>query len=448
MSYTKKRYLTYLFITAFTLVLPFITIDGNHMLLLSFDKLQFHILGFVYNVNELYVMPFLLMFLFIGIFAMTAIFGRVWCGWSCPQTIFRTIYRDLIESTILDIRRIKNKQKDIDYSKKSNQLKKYISIFLWIIISTIIATNFMWYFVPPEDFFVYIQNPANHSFMIIFIISIAMFLVFDIVFMKENFCVYVCPYSRIQSVLYDDNTKQVVYDTSRGGNVFVNNEKSIFKMKEWKANEECTTCEACVKICPTNIDIRKGLQVECINCLECSDACTTVMGKLGKKSLINWGSTNSVINKRISTLLTKRNITYFISLLLCLVLAGLFASKKEYFLLNINKTTKLYNIKENAKVSNNYILTFQNTQDKTYTYNLSLEDNERFRIKRFKAFKLGPNKRVKKILIIETKKRLYLSDNKDTPLKIKLIARAIEDEKITLQKELAFIYPRNDLIKD
>ena len=448
MSYTKKRYLTYLFITAFTLVLPFITIDGNHMLLLSFDKLQFHILGFVYNVNELYVMPFLLMFLFIGIFAMTAIFGRVWCGWSCPQTIFRTIYRDLIESTILDIRRIKNKQKDIDYSKKSNQLKKYISIFLWIIISTIIATNFMWYFVPPEDFFVYIQDPANHSFMIIFIISIAMFLVFDIVFMKENFCVYICPYSRIQSVLYDDDTKQVVYDTSRGGNVFVNNEKSIFKMKEWKANEECTTCEACVKICPTNIDIRKGLQVECINCLECSDACTTVMGKLGKKSLINWGSTNSVINKKISRLLTKRNVTYFVSLLLCVILAGVFASKKEYFLLNINKTTKLYNIKENAKVSNNYILTFQNTQDKTYTFDLSLEDKENFRIKRFKPFSLAANKRIKKILIIETKKRLYLSDKKDTPLKIKLIARAIEDKKITLQRELAFIYPRNDLIKD
>jgi polyferredoxin len=74
-------------------------------------------------------MPFLLMFLFIGIFAITSIFGRVWCGWGCPQTIFRVIYRDLIESTILDLRRIKNKQKDIDYNKKANQIKKYIAIF-------------------------------------------------------------------------------------------------------------------------------------------------------------------------------------------------------------------------------------------------------------------------------------------------------------------------------
>ena len=447
MSYSKKRYFVYAFISAFTFILPFITIDGNHILLLSFDKLQFHFFGFVYNVNELYIMPFLLMFLFIGIFAMTTLFGRVWCGWSCPQTIFRVIYRDLIESTILDIRRIKNKQKDVDYSKTANQIKKYISIFLWIIISIVISTNFMWYFIPPEDFFLYLQNPSEHAFMIIFILSLAMFLVYDIVFMKENFCVYVCPYSRIQSVLYDDDTKQVVYDTSRGGDVYVNREKSIFKMKEWKENEECTTCEACVKICPTNIDIRKGLQVECINCLECTDACTTVMGKLGKKSLISWGSTNSVINKRIKSLLTKRNITYFITLVLCVILTGIFASKKEYFLLNVNKTTKLYNIKEDAKVSNNYILTFHNTQDKAYTYTLSLKESDKFKIKRFKPFKLEANKRIKKILIIETKKRLYLSDKKDTPLKLTLLAKALEDEKINLQREIAFIYPRNDLIK-
>lgn len=447
MSYTKKRYFVYIFITLFTFTMPFITIDNNHILLLSFDKLQFHFFGFVYNVNELYVMPFLLMFLFIGIFAMTTLFGRVWCGWACPQTIFRVIYRDLIESTILDIRRIKNKQKELDYSKKSIQLKKYFSIFLWLIITIIISTNFMWYFVPPEDFFTYMQNPSEHMFMIIFILSVALFLVYDIVFMKENFCVYICPYSRVQSVLYDDDTKQIVYDTSRGGNVYVNQEKSIFKMKEWSSNEECTTCEACVKICPANIDIRKGLQVECINCLECADACDIVMGKLGKKSLINWGSTNSIINKKVTKLLTKRNVAYFLSLISCVVLAISFAAKKEPFLLNINKTTNLYKIKEEQKVTNNYVLTFHNTQDKEYTFDIKLDDTENFRIKRFKAFKLEPNKRVKKIFIIETKKRLFISKTQNTALKIKINSFALENKDITLSKELSFIYPRSDLIK-
>ena len=88
MSYSKKRYLVYFFITLFIMGIPFITINNNHLLLLSFDKLQFHFIGIVYNVSELYIMPFLLMFLFIGIFALTSIFGRVWCGWGWPQPIF------------------------------------------------------------------------------------------------------------------------------------------------------------------------------------------------------------------------------------------------------------------------------------------------------------------------------------------------------------------------
>ncbi len=258
-------------------------------------------------------MPFLLMFLFIGIFAMTSMFGRVWCGWACPQTIFRVIYRDLIETFLLKLRRIKNKQKDIDYNKTSTKIKKYIGLILWIILSFIISINFMLYFVPPEDFFEYIKNPQEHLILVMFILSIVTFLVYDIVFMKEHFCTYVCPYSRIQSALYDNNTKQVIYNYNRGGQIYPNNEKSIFNVKQWSGNEECTTCEACVKVCPTHIDIRKGLQVECINCLECSDACSSVMGKLGKKSLIYWGDTNSVLLNKIEKFLNPRNLVYIAS---------------------------------------------------------------------------------------------------------------------------------------
>ena len=447
MNYSKKRYLTYALITFFTLVIPFIKINGNHLLLLSFDKLQFHFLGFVFNMNELYVMPFLLMFLFIGIFAMTAMFGRVWCGWACPQTIFRVVYRDLIESWLLKLRRVKNKQKDIDYNKNSNKVKKYIGLGLWGILSILASINFMWYFVPPEDFFTYIQNPNEHAFMIMFILSVALFLVYDIAFMKEHFCTYVCPYSRIQSVLYDDDTKQVVYNTNRGGTIYENGEKSILNIKQWANNEECTTCEACVKVCPTHIDIRKGLQVECINCLECSDACSTVMGKLGKPSLIEWGSTNSVIKDKISDLFSKRNVVYMASLALCLVLAGFFASKKEHFLLNVNKTTKLYKIQDDSMVTNNYIVTLHNTSKKNYTFDIKVLDSENFKVKRFAPKALEAKKRVKTVLILETKKKLFLSDKKDTPLKIKIVAFAKEDPKIKLEKEVSFIYPRSDLIK-
>lgn len=441
MFYSKKRYLIYFIITIFIMIIPFITINDNHLLLLSFEKLQFHFLGSVYSVSELYVMPFLLMFLFIGIFALTSIFGRVWCGWACPQTIFRVIYRDLIESTILDLRRIKNKQKDIDYNKKSNQLKKYLSLVLWGIITLIIACNFMLYFVPPEDFFLYLQDPINHSFMIIFIISIAVFLIYDIVFMKENFCVYVCPYSRIQSVLYDDNTKQVTYDFNRGGKIYEKGAKSIFKIKQWGNNEECTTCEACVKICPTHIDIRKGLQVECINCLECSDACSTVMGKLGKKSLINWGSTNKILNKQNISIFTKRNITYFVSLFLCLFLAFYFSLEKESFLVNVNKTTELYSKKENGIISNNYILTIHNTQDKDYTFDIRLVENKDLKIKRFDSFELKAGEKIKKILILETTENFEKLKEKPSKISIEIFTK--ENEKVKLSRQIAFFYPKN-----
>jgi cytochrome c oxidase accessory protein FixG len=441
MSYSKKRYFVYFSLTLFIMLIPFITINNNHILLLSFDKLQFHFVGSVYSVSELYVMPFLLMFLFIGIFALTSMFGRIWCAWSCPQTIFRVIYRDLIESTILDLRRIKNKQKEIDYNKKANQIKKYIAVSLWFVITLIISSNFMLYFIPPEDFFVYIQNPAEHSFMIIFILSIALFLVYDIVFMKENFCVYICPYSRIQSVLYDDNTKQVSYDYNRGGKVYENNIKSIFKVKDWSKNEECTTCEACVKVCPTHIDIRKGLQVECINCLECSDACATVMGKLNKESLINWGSTNKVINKKNVSIFTKKNTTYFVSLFLCIFLAFYFSLEKENFLVNVNKTTELYSIKENGVISNNYILTIHNTQDKDYTFDIRLVDNKNFRIKRFDSFDLKAAEKTKRILILETTEDFKKLKNKPSNISIEIFTK--DDEKIKVKRQIAFFYPKN-----
>ena len=446
MSYAKQRYITYILLTIFIMGVPFITIDGNHLLLLSFERLEFHFLGFAFNVDELFVMPFLLMLLFIGIFAITAMFGRVWCGWACPQTIFRVIYRDLIEGKLLGLNRIQNKQKSADFSKPVNMLKKIIAITLWSILSIVIAANFILYFVPTEDFFIYLQNPSEHMFMILFILSIAGFLIFDILLMKESFCVYVCPYSRVQTILYDDDTKQVIYNTNRGGEIYTNGEKTVYNDKQWFGDEECTTCEACVKVCPTHIDIRKGLQIECINCLECSDACSKVMGKLGKSSLIEWGSTNSVLKRLKNSIFTKRNNMYFISLALTIILAGVFAQSQKPILAHINKTTTLYNIKDDNQVTNNYILNIHNNQNQSYTYELKLND-DRFYIKRFRTRTLESKKEARFILIVSSKEKLNLNEKKDTILNLKLDIFAKEDNSIAISKKLIFIYPSNDSFK-
>jgi len=219
--YRIKRYWMYVAITIIALVMPWIKINGNHLFLLSFDHKKLHLAGIAFDMQELYLMPFLLMLLFLGIFAVTAVGGRAWCGWACPQTIFRVIYRDLIETKLLGLRkRIKNKQKEPDMSKPENKAKKAIAILLWTVLSLVAAADFMWYFVPPEDFFQYIQNPSEHMILVGMLIGITLFLVADIVFIKEDFCIYICPYSRVQSVLYDDDTLMAIYDPIRGGEIY------------------------------------------------------------------------------------------------------------------------------------------------------------------------------------------------------------------------------------
>ena len=372
--YRIKRYYAYIVATLIAWVLPFITINGNHIFLLSFDKKQLHLAGVAFDMQELYLMPFLLMLLFLGIFAVTAIGGRAWCGWACPQTVFRVIYRDLIEGKLLGLRRIKNKQKEPDWSKPENASKRVVAILIWFLLSVVAAADFMWYFVPPEDFFAYIQNPADHMFLIGFVLAVALFLVYDVVFMKENFCVYICPYSRVQSVLYDDDTVQAIYSEKRGGKIYNDKkEKIIFKAKDLPdAANECTTCESCVTVCPTHIDIRKGMQLECINCLECVDACTTVMGKLGRPSLVQWSSTEEVVKGGKTHFFRGKTIMYGVALLVILGMLFVMSGEKEYMLLNVNKTTKLYSIKDDNEVTNNFLFLFQNTERKTHTYKLEV----------------------------------------------------------------------------
>ncbi len=450
MPYRKRRYIGYALATVFSLVLPFIQINGNQIFLLSFDKMQFHFFGTAFDMQELYLMPFLLMLLFLGIFAVTAIGGRAWCGWSCPQTIFRVIYRDLIESTLLKLRRIKNKQKDPDLSKTENKIKKAVGVSIWSVLSLVAASNFMWFFVPPQDFFAYLQNPTEHMLMIGIVLCIAAFIIYDVIILKEDFCVYICPYSRVQSVLYDNNTYQAIYSTQRGGNIYnESKEKVVWKIKDLPNPEnECTACEACVTVCPTHIDIRKGMQLECINCLECVDACTTVMGKLGKPSLVQWSSTNIVENNTPTKMFRKNTIMYFVALAITIGLMFVMSGEKEYMLLNVNKDTELYKVKEGNLVTNNFLLLFQNTESKPLTYELEIVDNPDIKITRFEPFTLSPGKMAKKVVILETDKKLVEDNTRDTPIAITLKAFAKEEpEKVVVYRKATFFYPRLDKLK-
>ncbi len=453
-----KRYWTYVIITIIALVLPWIKINGNHFFLLNFDHKQLHFFFVRFDMQELYLMPFLLMLLFLGIFAMTAIGGRVWCGWACPQTIFRVIYRDLIETKLLHLRkRINNKQIEPDMSKPENITKKAIAIGLWSILSLIAAADFMWYFVPPEDFFKYLQNPSEHTVMIGFVVGVTLFLIADIVFIKENFCIYICPYSRVQSVLYDDDTIMAVYDPIRGGHIYEgegnNKHKVVNSIKDLKAREpeaECTACESCVKVCPTHIDIRKGLQLECINCLECVDACTKVMGALGKPSLVRWSSEKEALRHEGKTQIFRpKTIAYLVVLSIVLIALFIMGSKKEHMLLNVNKTTRLYKIHSDGSVENDYLFLFQNTDTKAHKYYFEIVNNDKIKIIRPKdPFHLGAGKKKKKVVVLKTTEILAKNKTKDTPIPITIRAYALDNpKKIFVLRKSVFVYPRLDLVK-
>jgi len=413
-------------------------------------------MGVAFDMQELYLMPFVLMLLFLGIFAVTVVGGRAWCGWACPQTIFRVIYRDLIETKILGLRkRIKNKQKEPDMSQPINQLKKVVGILMWSLLAFIAAANFLWYFVPPNEFIEYMTNPMEHKVLLGMWLGFAFFLIIDVIFLKEDFCVYICPYSRVQSVLYDDDTIQAVYDPVRGGEIYeghgYDRHKKFDKAKDLLAvNEkaECTTCESCVTVCPTHIDIRKGMQLECINCLECVDACTEVMGALGKPSLVRWTSDKDIRREGSPNFFRGKVKAYAVILTIILITLFTMGSKKEHMLLNVNKNTRLYKVLDGGKVQNDYIFLFQNTDSKEHTYYFEVLNPDIKIIRPTEPFKLGAGKKKKKVVILETSKMLANDARKDTPLPLHIKAYALDDkEKIVVDRKSVFVYPRSDLIK-
>lgn len=254
--------------------LPWTTINGHQTLLLDIPGREFHIFGAIFRAHDTPLLFFILATLTLGLAFVTSVWGRVWCGWACPQTVFIDgVFRRIeqwTEGSYIERRRLRDAP--MTPTKFRRGLFKWILFFL---TSSLIAHSFLAYFVGAKDLVAMMQKPpdANYTYFLL-ATSFTLLILFDFAWFREQFCVIMCPYGRIQSVLLDSKSLAVVYDTARG---------EPRKGTATKENTgDCVSCNRCVQVCPTGIDIRNGLQMECIACTACVDACDEIMTKVKK----------------------------------------------------------------------------------------------------------------------------------------------------------------------
>lgn len=287
----RRRYVSYLLLAIF-FAIPFISINGQPFLLLNVLERKFVIFGQIFWPEDffLFVLAMLIGVIFVAVF--TVAFGRLFCGWICPQTIFMEHVFRRIEYWIDGDRNQQLRLKRMAWNGEKIR-KRLLKNGIFYAMSLVIANFFLMYIIGRQEWWTIVSDdPRNHlsglSGMLIF--SGVFFFVFA--WFREQACIIVCPYGRLQGALLDRNSVVIAYDYLRG------EKRSKFRKNEDRASAgkgDCIDCNQCVDVCPTGIDIRNGTQLECINCTACIDACDNIMDKTGKPpGLIRYDSENNI----------------------------------------------------------------------------------------------------------------------------------------------------------
>ncbi|MES2477057.1 MAG: cytochrome c oxidase accessory protein CcoG [Verrucomicrobiota bacterium] len=312
------RRLVGIVLIAIYVLLPWIPINGNPAVFLDVENRMFHLFGLTLVPQDLWVMFFAISGTGFLLFMVTSMLGRIWCGWACPYTVFIDhIYRRIerwIEGDAPHRRALQNAPWSVE-----KIAKRALKHFLYALVAAAIAHVFLSYFVSMERLYGFMQEgPLQHATAFGIILFLTLVLWFCFGYFREQFCIIMCPYGRLQSALTDDDTINVGYDEKRGEP----------RGTKGKAEGDCIDCRRCVQVCPTGIDIRNGLQLECIGCTACIDACDDIMTKVERpKGLIRYDSFNGFAGKK-RRLLRPRVYAYCALGLLGLAALGLVAAKK------------------------------------------------------------------------------------------------------------------------
>lgn len=366
----NARTIVSIFLLAFLFGAPFLKVNGHQFMLFNVLERKFILFGIPFGPHDFHLFGLAMIAIIVSIFLFTVVYGRIFCGWICPQTIFMEMVFRKIEYWIEGDA---NKQRALDKMPMNAEkfIKKTSKQIIFFVISFIIANFFLSYIIGMDQLIVIVTDPITAHLGGLFAITVfsgIFYWVFS--YFREQACTIVCPYGRLQGVMLDQNSIVIAYDNVRG-----EPRGKIRKNESRDDKGDCIDCNLCVDVCPTGIDIRHGTQLECVNCTACIDACDNVMDKINKpRGLIRYASKNE-IDTQIRKIFTPRALGYtFVLILLLGLISFLLINRTEVELTILRTPGILFQEQPNNKISNLYDVKIINKTFDEFPVTLKLEN--------------------------------------------------------------------------